>query len=277
MEIFDEIEELEAIAPREDTDSGNQPELFAPAPAPAPDVVVPVEEPVIPVVAETVPVVEEPVIPPMEIPTEFSAREQALLQYIESLSDKLRTTGVTIPDSVTPTTDTSQVPNFLEGTDLDEAFGSVEGFNKILASVYQRAVEDTRKALLPDIDRRLSTQVVEQVQQQNSLREQVDGFFAENPDLAVMRKTVAAVATEVAKEKPDLTLPEVFAESALRTRQMLHLPSPASTVAKSADSARTPTPKPAFVAQRGSSTVRASSREATVKTIADEIEELAAF
>lgn len=277
MEIFEEIEELDAITPREDEDSTNQLELFAPAPAPAPDVTLPIEEPTSPTVAETVPIVEEPVAPPIEIPTEFSTREQALLQYIENLSDKLRTTGVALPDSGSSSTDIPQAPNFLEGTDLEEAFGSVEGFNKILASVYQRAVEDTRKALLPDIDRRLSTQVVEQVQQQNSLREQVDGFFAENPDLAVMRRTVAAVATEVAKEKPDLTLPEVFAESATRTRQMLHLPSPAPNTPKSVDSTRTPAPKPAFVAQRGSSTVRASTREATVKTIADEIEELAAF
>ena len=273
MEIFEEIEELDAIAPREDGDSDNQLELFAPAPDVAPSV----EEPIAPVVAETVPVMEESVVPSVEIPTEFSTREQALLQYIESLSDKLRTTGVTLPETGVSTVDAPQVPNFLEGTDLDEAFGSVEGFNKILANVYQRAVEDTRKALLPDIDRRLSSQVVEQVQQQATLREQVDGFFTENPDLAVMRRTVAAVATEVAKEKPDLTLPEVFAESATRTRQMLHLPSPASIATKSADSTRTPAPKPAFVAQRGSSTVRASSREATVKTITDEIEELAAF
>jgi hypothetical protein len=66
--------------------------------------------------------------------------------------------------------------------------------------------------------------VREHVTQHMTMRELVDNFYAENSDLANVRKTVGAIANEISQENPNLTLDEVFAEAAKRTRETLGLP-----------------------------------------------------
>ena len=71
------------------------------------------------------------------------------------------------------------------------------------------------------IVRNLPSMVQTQVATHSSLREATESFYKENEDLLPVRKTVGNVADQVAAEHPDWTIPQLFEETANRTRKIL--------------------------------------------------------
>ena len=165
---------------------------------------------------------QNPRVESTKVQEEYSARERALLDRIEQL------TSQAYQGQQTKTADTSafspQEHNFLDGLDIDEVLSSGENLNKLLLAVYNKGLEQSIQmnqqnwsATAPDLVR-------EHVAQHMSMRELVDSFYETNPDLVSVRKTVGAIANEVSQENSELTIEEVFAEAAKRTREALGLP-----------------------------------------------------
>ncbi len=216
MELNAELDELLSDDPTLD---------ITPMDTPTPEPPLVPDTPVEPVV-ETLP--EPPPLEPVLI-EDFSVRERALLQQIEDLR------AATAPTVGSPTTDTglpaaeitppaaATAHDFLAGVDIDEVLSSADGLNKLLQNVYNKSLEDARKLAAEQILRNLPEVVTGYVNQHIQLTETVNDFYRQNPDLAQVKRTVAAVANEVAAGNPGFKLDEVFAEAAKRTRQMLGL------------------------------------------------------
>lgn len=152
---------------------------------------------------------------------EYSPRERALLDRIEQLTNQAYQNGRGQPNI--PTFD-AQDHNFLDGLDIDEVLSSSENLNKLLLSVYNRGLQESMRMARENWTGEAPNLVREHITQHMTMRELVDGFYSTNPDLQNAKKTVGAIANEVSQENPNLTLDEVFAEAAKRTREVLGLP-----------------------------------------------------
>jgi hypothetical protein len=220
-----------------------------------------IERGVEPTTAPTVPSLEEVVDN-----SSLTPRERILMERLEQLTERTLNMGPPTASSVeTPAVVPAVEHNFLEGVDLDEAFSTPENFNKVLQVVYAKALEDARANISAHIMSTLPEIVTQRVTQHVSMQERVSTFYADNPDLAEVKRTVAGVANEIATENPQLTLDAVFAEAASRTRRILHLPT--TPIAAKSQGRR-----PAFAGQRSPGAQRAVETE--VRTLSDEIEDL---
>lgn len=113
----------------------------------------------------------------------------------------------------------AEVYDFVGEKDLDTILASKEEFNKFLSGI----VNSTMNTTIENVYRNLPQVVSSQVTQQTSLKTYVDEFYKENADLLSVRKTVSAVANEVAAEQPDYGIEQIFKETEIRTRKMLGL------------------------------------------------------
>lgn len=158
---------------------------------------------------------------------EYTVRERALLDRIEKL------TGQSYEGQRNQQTDVTsfqaQEHNFLDGLDIDEVLSSGENLNKLLLAVYNRGLEQSTRMAQESWQAAVPNVVREHVTQHMTMRELVDNFYAENSDLVNVRKTVGAIANEISQENPNLTLDEVFAEAAKRTRETLGLSAQGNT------------------------------------------------
>jgi len=156
---------------------------------------------------------------------DYSPRERALLDRIEQLTAATHQ-GQQIQSSDSPFE--AQTHNFLDGLDIDEVLSSGENLNKLLLSVYNRGLQESIRMSRDVWSSEAPNMMREHINQHMTMRELVDGFYRDNPDLLNARKTVGAIANEVSQENQELTLDQVFAEAAKRTREVLGLPSVAA-------------------------------------------------
>jgi hypothetical protein len=152
---------------------------------------------------------------------EYSPRERALLDRIEQLTGRSYENQRVESN---PTQFTEQQHNFLDGLDIDEVLSSGENLNKLLLAVYNRGLQESIRMAREGWSNEAPDMVRSHINQHMSMREMVDAFYAANPDLLNARKTVGAIANEVSQENQELTIEQVFAEAAKRTREALGLP-----------------------------------------------------
>lgn len=152
---------------------------------------------------------------------EYSPRERALLDRIEQLTNQAyqKPQAQSNDDAFTP-----QEHNFLDGLDIDDVLSSGENLNKLLLAVYNRGLQESLRMANTQFTAQAPNLVREHVTQHMTMRELVDNFYSTNPDLIHARKTVGAIANEVSQENSELSIDEVFAEAAKRTREVLGLP-----------------------------------------------------
>ena len=177
----------------------------------------------------------------------LTAREIALLQRLEEMTGQ--STNARSPQSEEDFVVKPEDRNFLEGiTDLDEVLATPEGFNKVLQSVYNMALQDSARMFNEQLTPRIQNNLAQHIDTRLSMKEVVTNFYVENSDLEPMKQTVAAIATEIAKEHPEYAMEQLLNESAIRTRQVLKINQPKHTGAVVKEKA------PAFVGQRRSPT-----------------------
>ena len=107
------------------------------------------------------------------------------------------------------------IEDFLGDMDIDDVSSDKELFNKVLtkvASKIEKQVEEKYKNIYQDI---------EQINNRKEVEKMVDIFYKENPDLAGVKTTVQAVATDIIKNNSDKSLKEIFNMAADGTRRML--------------------------------------------------------
>jgi hypothetical protein len=158
---------------------------------------------------------------------------------------------------------------------LDDILDSPEKFNQLLVEVYNMGVERARDASVQKVLTSIPQLVTQYVGRHAAMQGMVNDFYAKNPDLAGVKKTVAAVANEVAAENPGQKVDWVFSETAKRTRKVLGMKETAGVPAKPATAKpvapTAPTgPKPAFAQQ----SARKGTPSSGLKGLEKEVNEL---
>lgn len=277
-----------------------------PKPEPEPVVGVP-KDPIVPVVAPVVsapepigePVVElepKPVEPPVEpieaeptpvavgIEEPLTEREKLLMARLEEVTRRSLEAGA----PVTPTTPVVQpvvapivapvvVPqplNFIGDNKLDDILDSPEKFNAVLVEVYNKGMEAAQQGAVKEVLKSVPGLINSHIGRHTTMTSMVGDFYKENPDLVGVKRTVAAVANEVAAEDPSMAVDKVFEKTAERTRRVLGMPgatvTPSGVVMVKPSPVPAPQGSPAFVGQ-GS---RRAASTSGLKGLAAEINDL---
>ena len=143
-------------------------------------------------------------------------QNQMLLERIDSLIKEITKEKESNISTDNDKTDTENaIEDFLGDMDIDDVSSDKELFNKVLtkvASKIEKQVEEKYKNIYQDI---------EQINNRKEVEKMVDIFYKENPDLAGVKTTVQAVATDIIKNNSDKSLKEIFNMAADGTRKML--------------------------------------------------------
>lgn len=211
------------------------------------------------------PIVAEPVIEEVEY-KDLTPRERSLLDRLEKVTGERLDAVVPTPTTESPATPIEPTAhNFLDGVDIDEVLSSSENLNKLLVAVYNRALADA-VGQAKEYMLKSAPQVITQYTTQHlAMRELVDQFYRDNHELASIKRTVAAVANEIAADKPELSMSELFKEAGERVYKMLGLKRGTTTV-----TAPTTIAKRALVTPRGTSVrMQAPALEGVAADISD--------
>ena len=206
---------------------------------------------------EDVEPVDEPVV---DEAAALREQNQALLEHIESLSSQVvgnLASGQTIAEeqakrptepvapAVVETPQTSaEVMNYLENVSIDDLLEDPTKFNAVLNNVAQTSQAAAQQQAVQQVLRTVPELVMGYITRHTAMNKMVDDFYAENPDLANVKQTVAAVANDIHAKNPDLGVDDVFQKSAEQTRKILGLKKQVQVVAKQ-------TKKPAFAKAGG--------------------------
>ena len=153
----------------------------------------------------------------------LKAQNEALMAQFEELQQKI--TSMQTPTEEEPPTQTvaqvgeGGVMDFIGEEDLDEILSDKSKFNAFLSNV----VNQVQTSTVENVYRNLPQMVQTQVSSQQKITTYVDEFYKANEDLLPVRKTVGAVANEVASEHPEMQLEQIFEETEKRVRTMLGL------------------------------------------------------
>jgi len=166
-------------------------------------------------------------------------------------------------------------PNFFGDMTLDDVIDDPEKFTKVMTNVAAHASTVAEKQAVEKVLKSIPQLVVNYVTRHATMSNLVSDFYKENSDLVDAKRTVAAVANEVAAENPQWDVAKVFTESATRTRKVLGL---AARAAPPADPGAPVPPVPPVPPGKRPAFARQGSRGAppgpALEGLAKEIDEL---
>lgn len=143
-------------------------------------------------------------------------------QIIADLRTKLNEKDVT---TKTPTTKAPMVfeeQNFLKDLDLEDVTRDPKEFNKLLNSIYQKAVTDTQKTVSTEV----TQSIPDMINVVSNLQKATDDFYNKNKDLEPFKKVVAHVFDDLITANPNKSYAKVMLDVAQETRKRLELPKP---------------------------------------------------
>jgi len=225
-QIDEMIGDLET-PPVEPPEEKELPEIPDDPAAETPEEAPPEETP--PKLEDEVPPVEKPEEPPVEGKedepeedelTTLRKQNEALLKRLEDV--EARSKVVEPPVEEKPVEEPPAKPDLKfvdDDVDLDDLLESREKLNELLLKVHNAATlaaEEKTMRSLPQV-------VLAQVNQQLYLRKNIEKFLEDNEPLRAVRRSVGAIATEVASEHADWPLDKVLDETAERAYKVLGL------------------------------------------------------
>jgi len=165
--------------------------------------------------------VEETTTPTTEAPVEDE--KDKLISELRAKVDKLSVKEEPPAEEpkVEPLTFIEQ--DFIGDQDLDDLTRDPKEFNKLLNSIYQKAVTDTRHILGESVLRSIPDIVRANITIINNLQKSSEEFYAANEDLKPFKKVVATVFEEIASENPGKPFEELFLMVADESRKRLEL------------------------------------------------------
>lgn len=230
-------------------------------PVETPPVEVPKDQTPVEQVADAmgVPPVTPPVTPPVETPPAETA-EQRLARENEELRAQLLTMATTaVPkpaEAPSPTPEQIAAaeaerkargpvifPFFKKDEEIDAAFKDAGSANRFMTGVVAVAVEMIAQNMPQTIQRISNRQVTTQL----AIKE----FYEKNQDLSPYKQFCGFVTNQVASEKPEITLGELFKEVASRTRTALKLAASAGGTGVPVEASSGNTASPAGAAPTG--------------------------
>lgn len=167
--------------------------------------------------------------PTTNTPTTDAPVEDEKDKTIRELREKL--TSAEADTKKTPKTEhpTTEAPlkldeqDFAGDIDLDELTRDKNALNKLLNTVYSKAVSDTRKVLGEGVLRSIPDIVKTNIVTQATLKEASEKFYNDNEDLKAFPKVVAVVFEELASNAPGKPYSEIIKEVAPEVRKRLNL------------------------------------------------------
>lgn len=212
--------------------------------------------------------------PPTEAPSEWEKERQELLERIDRLTNMVEQLSEVKLKAGKPQAEkpAEEVPppkpaageeeqmDFLQGDTIDVLIDEDGKFNQVLNRVYQTAVQQAEAKVFEKVLTSIPDIIVGHLNRQTSIQAMVKEFYDQNPDLAGVKRTVAAVSNDVHAEHPDWDVKQVLEESAKRTRELLGIKKSAEKREESS---------PAFAKVGGTKTPRKRTRG-----LQDEIDEL---
>lgn len=159
----------------------------------------------------------ETTAPKTEAPTTDAPDDRD--QIISDLRTKLNEKDVTTKAPITLAPIEEQ--DFLKDLDLEELTGNPEKFNKLLNSIYRKAVT-TQRELESEVNQALPNMI----NVVSNLKKATDDFYDKNKDLEPFKKVVAHVFDDLVAANPDKPYTEVMSNVAQETRKRLELPKP---------------------------------------------------
>ena len=201
-----------------------------------------------------------------ELPVDESAalREQneALLKRVEELSGQViggvmhPQTQEAKPKETSPAQPPQPQPqaqeptpagptDYLGDVSIDDLLEDPTKFNAVLNNVAQSSQVAAQQQAVQQVLRSVPELVMGYITRHSAMNRMVDDFYQENSDLSNVKQTVAAVANDVHAKNPNLSVEEVFKQSAEQTRQLLGMKKAAQATV------RTERKKPAFAKAGG--------------------------
>ena len=157
--------------------------------------------------------------------------------------------------------------DFLAGQSLDDILDDPKKFNALLMKVYKLGQEGAITKSTERVLTSIPKLVTQYVGKQATMTNLVNDFYKKNPDLAAVKKTVAAVANDVAAENPGFTVEQVFESVAKKTREVLGMKERVTPQRK--DAKKPDLKKPAFADQKGRKVAPNSGLKGLEKEIND--------
>lgn len=202
--------------------------------------------------ATEAPVIEEPVEKPEEkspateppkeeeeAPATIPPKEDDELVRIKAENEELRkkiADQVTLPKpKEEPKPPATEPPiadqDFIKDIDLDEVTREPSTFNKLLNTIYKKAVETVRgevKKTREEVIQTVPDMVQKNIELKQSLKDLSLKFYDNNKDLKPFSKVVGVVFEELASQNPDRKYNEVLEMVGEETRNRLGLKKPES-------------------------------------------------
>lgn len=164
--------------------------------------------------------VPETTAPKTDVPTTDAPDDRD--QIISDLRTKLNEKDVTTKAPTTKAPLVFEDQDFLKDLDLEDVTRDPKEFNKLLNSIYQRAVTDTQKRVGVEV----TQSIPNMVSMVSNLKKATDDFYDANKDLEPFKKVVAHVFDDLIVANPDKAYAEVMSDVAQETRKRLKLPKP---------------------------------------------------
>lgn len=108
---------------------------------------------------------------------------------------------------------------FNDDFDFDSVIESEDKFKSFLTDFAKKVQSSTHETILQTLPDTVSSYVNEQV----TIKDQVNNFYRDNPDLENTKKYVSVTANEIASEHPDWDFSAVLDETAKKVRKSLGL------------------------------------------------------
>jgi len=161
---------------------------------------------------------------------ELDEKDKLIAQLREELAEKEVEKEKELEPVVEPEPEPVEEPltfeahEFISGDeDIEDVVRDSESLNKVLNTVYQRAVTDTRKVLGEGILRSIPDIVRSSVDVMDKLKQMNNKFYSDNKDLEPFKKVVAAVFEEVATKNPGKDMMDLLPMVADDARKRLEL------------------------------------------------------
>jgi regulator of replication initiation timing len=186
---------------------------------------------------ETPPVTEAPVVEKVEKVDDIPPKEEPVIDELAQLKKENEELRLKVADKVVevkpkekpPATDAPiEDQDFLKGVDVDEVTREPGAFNKLLNTIYKKAVESVRgevRKTKEETIQSIPSIVNTNMELQKTLKEMSDKFYETNKDLQPFKKVVAVVFEEIASQNPKLPYNEVLGKVGVETRKRLELKS----------------------------------------------------
>jgi len=152
---------------------------------------------------------------------EMSPREKAMFEEIKRLSSQQATPTATEAPQTQQERVEEAIHNYFEGQDIDEVFSNADNINRLLNTHGNRIIETAVNRAQEAIMKNLTGVFTHHLRQQLEARDAANEWLNANPDMKQCRELLGKIGSEIAADNPEMSIRQVFDESAKRIRTML--------------------------------------------------------